>query len=200
MPNYVTVDEFTAWANVYSGSASFDTTSFDHVLDAAEAAVEDHCGRVFTTDSSATQRLFRALSKQLVVVDDIHSTDGLVVETDDGGTGSWTSTSDYQLEPLNGVVNGRSGWPYTFLRATDLEEWPAHKEARVRVTAKWGWAAVPNPVKNAVRIMALRLWRRRMSPEGIAGFEDFGGVRVSRLDPDVQRILAPYVRIWDEIA
>ena len=199
MPNYVTVDEFVAWANVRDDLSGFDTTSFDHVLDAAEEAVEDHCHRVFTDAGSASARVYSAKYNDLIVVDDFHTTSGLVVETDAGGSGSWTASTAYQLEPLNGVVNGRSGWPYTTVRATSGLTFPVHHEARVRVTAQWGWAAVPDSVKNATRMTALRLWRRRKSPEGVLGYEEFGGLRVPRLDPDVERMLAPYVRVWDMV-
>lgn len=40
------------------------------------------------------------------------------------------------------------------------------------------------------RIMwAARLWKRRNSPEGIAGFGDLGIIRISRTDPDLASLL-----------
>ena len=41
-------------------------------------------------------------------------------------------------------------------------------------------------------MQAARLWDRRNTPNGIGGFGDFGAVRISRLDPDVAELLAPY--------
>jgi hypothetical protein len=41
-------------------------------------------------------------------------------------------------------------------------------------------------------MQAARLYKRRRSPEGVAGFAEFGVVRVSRVDPDVAELLKPY--------
>jgi len=50
----------------------------------------------------------------------------------------------------------------------------------------------PKAVELAIVMQAFRLWKRRSTPEGVAGFGDMGVVRVSRLDPDVEELLAPY--------
>jgi hypothetical protein len=42
--------------------------------------------------------------------------------------------------------------------------------------------------------MSLRQYKRYDSPLGVAGFGDMGAVRVSRIDPDIQSMLAPYRR------
>lgn len=52
---------------------------------------------------------------------------------------------------------------------------------------------VPENVREATRMLTSRLFRRRLSPEGVAGFGDFGAVRVSRVDPDIERLIAPQV-------
>jgi hypothetical protein len=44
----------------------------------------------------------------------------------------------------------------------------------------------------AVIMQTARLWKRRGSPEGVAGFGDLGTVYVTRLDHDVARLLEPY--------
>jgi hypothetical protein len=41
----------------------------------------------------------------------------------------------------------------------------------------------------------MRIFKRLDSPLGVAGFGDFGAMRVSKgLDPDVAQLVAPYVR------
>jgi len=56
-------------------------------------------------------------------------------------------------------------------------------------------AEVPPAVHQATVMHAYRLYRRRLSPDGTLGASAFGGaVRVSRFDPDIDRLLAPYKR------
>lgn len=62
----------------------------------------------------------------------------------------------------------------------------------MRISGVWGWPAVPDAVKAACRIQVSRVFKRADSPLGVAGFGEFGVVRVSRLDPDVESLLAPY--------
>ncbi len=47
-------------------------------------------------------------------------------------------------------------------------------------------------VTTAIVMQAAALFKRRETPEGIAAFSDFGASRVTKLDPDVERLLAPY--------
>lgn len=54
---------------------------------------------------------------------------------------------------------------------------------------------VPENIREATRILASRLFRRRLSPEGVAGFGDFGAVRVISRDPDIAALITPQ-RSW----
>lgn len=56
---------------------------------------------------------------------------------------------------------------------------------------------VPYSIRLAVLMQTSRWFRRRLSPEGVAGFGEFGAVRVSRLDPDVMdSITSSGTRSW----
>jgi hypothetical protein len=49
----------------------------------------------------------------------------------------------------------------------------------------------------AVLMQTSRWFRRRLSPEGVAGFGEFGAVRISRLDPDIMdAITTSGARSW----
>lgn len=193
---YVTAEELKTDFNI----ADFDDeTVIEAAVNAASSWVNAHCGRQFNAAASATARVFYPRNRTFVEVDDISTTSGLVIKTDPNDDGTfettWTS-SDYQLEPLNGVHNGETGWPYREIRAVASEWFPiGNDRASVEVTATWGWAAVPSPVKRATAIMAAKIYKRRDSAEGVlAGFGDFGPVRVgSRIDPDVEALLHDYV-------
>ena len=48
-------------------------------------------------------------------------------------------------------------------------------------------------VTEAIMILASRLYARRNSPEGVAGWGDLGVVRVLATDPDIERLLERHV-------
>lgn len=167
-------------------SAAADLTS---ALDAASSAVEQDCNRVFTLDAAASARTYISRLANKVTVDDIGDATGLVVST--GSASSWSPlpSVDWWTEPTNALAKG---WPIQSVSTIGSfvpQPWPT-----VQVTAKWGWPAVPADITEAVLLLASRLWARRASPTGVAGFGEMGVVRVTSLDADVARLTAPYVR------
>ena len=60
--------------------------------------------------------------------------------------------------------------------------------------------AVRRPeIVQAVLILASRLYKRRQSPEGVAGWDDMGTVRVVARDPDVERLIEQHIdagKVW----
>lgn len=57
------------------------------------------------------------------------------------------------------------------------------------ITAVWGWPEVPPDIVWAHQMQAHRYYRRKGSPEGIAGSAEWGLTRIPALDPDVLAIL-----------
>jgi hypothetical protein len=57
------------------------------------------------------------------------------------------------------------------------------------VAAVFGWPQVPDDIAWAHQMQAHRLYRRKGSPEGIAGSAEWGLTRIPALDPDVLSIL-----------
>ena len=107
---------------------------------------------------------------------------------------TWTNT-DYQLEPLNGKSEGLT-WPYTRVRAIGDYLWPGLVgEVGVKITATWGWPAVPSVISQAAVIQAARIFKRLDTPLGVT-FGELGAMRVTsrQLDGDVAQLVAPYVR------
>jgi hypothetical protein len=160
-------------------------------LNAASAAVESYCGRVFTLDTTATARVYDVTRSDRVAIDDIATTTGLIVKT--GRPGSFTTTltvdTQYWLKPLNAVAQGR---PYEWVFTEDL--FTVAPYPTVQVTAKWGWPSVPAEVSQATLLLAARLYARKDSPTGVAGFGDYGVVRITASDADVARLLDPYAK------
>lgn len=156
-------------------------------LAAASRGIDDATGRRFWLDQSASPRVFTPRSRVLrdggtdkFLVDDIGDDTGLVVEVGSTSDG-WTAVTDYETDPENALATGKPISAFVGARGI---WWP-----RVRVTARWGWPAIPDVVVQATLIQTLRLYRRKDSPEGVAGSADWGAVRVVRIDPDVQALI-----------
>jgi hypothetical protein len=144
-------------------------TAYDHeyelAIESASRQIDDFCGRHFWAETVATPIRYRPNQVDLVWTSDISSASGLVVKTDDDDDGvfetTWSAT-DYQLEPFE-RMNGK---PYERIAAVGDLEFPVDcrprswnrarrsRRARVEVTAKWGWPAVPMEVKQATAILA----------------------------------------------
>ncbi|GAA4999499.1 phage head-tail connector protein [Streptomyces siamensis] len=174
-----------------------DDTSRDTLLNSALASasrgIDKTTGRRFWLDSSAVQRTFRLQGRvvceddgDLLLVDDIGSTTGLVVETGSGA--SFTAFTGYETSPDNALADGR---PITGLLRV-LGSWGT-STTRVRITARFGWPAVPDDITEAALIQASRLYKRKDSPEGIIGSAEWGVRNLSRRDPDVWALIEPYI-------
>jgi hypothetical protein len=197
MAAIITPENLTDWLGI---TDTGDDTNIAIAVASANDAVVAYCGRSFEKVTTATARVFEPRSCTVVDVDDIWDTTGIAVATDGGDDGvyeqTWTA-SDYILEPLNARKHGLD-WPYETIRACRGLTFPEYNKRRasVQVTARWGWAVIPEPVFNATLMKAARLFSRKDSPDGVlGGFSDLGPVRVSlREDPDLQLLLANYGR------
>lgn len=197
--SYATLEEFKAYVKEQSRNESDD--ELQECLDAATREVNRITNRVFWTATAATARVYTPESYIRCKVNDFYTTSGLIIETDPGATGefseTWT-TPDYELSPLDGVVDGEEGWPFWKIRATGgfwfpRVYFPAQRTGIVRVTAKWGWADVPAPVKRATLIIAAENWKLATAPLGVAGFNQFGVVRVRQNSAAMSK-LHKYIR------
>lgn len=193
---YATLAELKQRLGIDTSDTTEDTV-LTAVLASATAAVNSFCDRQFNDAGTTSAREYRPATCDHVDVDDFSTTTGLIVAVDTGGDGTYATTltaSDYLTEPLNGIVNGQPGWPYSeIVHLTGRWPTPRTKRPTVRVTARWGWTAVPAPVKQATLIMAHETARQKEAPGGIGGFSDFGIIRV-RDNPFAARLLMPYDR------
>jgi hypothetical protein len=176
-----------------------DTAGSDRLIGAvlsASRGIEKFCNRQFNDAGSASARVYRPDSRCGVRVDDFCTVTGLVVKSDDDNDGVFETTwsaVDYQCEPLNGVVDGESGWPFWTISAVGNRVFPCYRRASVQVTARWGWDEVPAAVTEACRIAAEEVFKLRDTPFGVGGYGDFGVIRV-RDNPFTARMLNPYRR------
>lgn len=177
-------------------SDNVDDSLLEMAIESASRMIDGHAGRYFYSSGTAT-RIYAADDALICQTDDIAGT-AITLVTDPDADGTWADTwgiGDYQLEPVNGVVDGLTT-PYTRIRATGDYNFPTSSgEALVKVTAVFGFSAIPIAIKQACVIQSSRIFKRLDSPLGVAGFGDMGAVRVSRyLDPDVEQLVAPFVK------
>lgn len=176
---YATVNDLRAHLDFDDANRARDA-ELESLLDVVTAAVEQHCGRTFGAVSSSGARIFPGGTTRCLIDD--AATVTIVQDSSDRQTWSTVATTDWWTEPANST-------PYTVVEA-------AVPLARfVKVTGTWGHGAtVPAPVKHATVMWAARLWKRRQSVSGVEGFGEFGPVRISRHDADIEGLLAGFRR------
>jgi hypothetical protein len=175
-----------------------DDKQLQRALNAASRAVDDYCCRRFWRDTATSTRTYRVNDPVVAWVDDISTTTGLIVQTDPSGGGTWSqtwTTADYQLEPSN-AAGDAAAYAWWRIQATSTLTFPwLDRQDALRVTARWGWSAVPDPVVEATILKAAALFKRKDAPFGVLGFSDIAVVRIGRQDPDVVALLRPYVKV-----
>lgn len=191
---YCTVDDFMAYSRL---NGLDDNLLVELCISAASRNIDRHCGRRFWQDSVVATREYHADDQCLVVVDDISTSTGLVVKTDTASTGTFdttlTITTDFLLYPLN-AADEVPVEPWTHIRiAGGSGYWFPTDSDRpgVRVTAKFGWPAVPDEVKLATVFQAQMLYASKDARGGVWDT----GLRVSRfMHPQAQELLVDFVR------
>ncbi len=181
-----------------------NSTNAEMAIESASRAIDHMCAQFFYDTLTASARTFR-LNNDAAKVDPFLTTTGLIVATDSGGDGTYATTwaaSDYELERFSGgavdpaapydtIFSGIGNYSFGYYTTT-------RREFPLRVTARWGWASVPTAIKRATLVLAGEMMKDAETPFGVAGFDQFGVVRV-RTNPRVEQLVAPYVR-WDRRA
>lgn len=187
--SYATLTQLKAALRVPS-SDTVDDSTLQLALDAASEAIIVQCGRTFGTVTADSDRVYAAGKTDVVEVDDVYSITA-VYFSENGST--WNVTTNYQAEPLNGSSDGIA-FPTTRLRATNASTWPVREGLQtVKVTGRHAFGYIPTSVKQAEIMQAIRWFKRPDAPFGIT-FGEMGGLRVTRVDPDIAAMLMPYTR------
>lgn len=209
-PDYASSTELATYTRITDG---FDAVQMQAAVTSASRAVDYYCKRQFGVLAAPAPRYYTPWwdrYKQAWVCDteDLMTTVGMVVAVDDGTqTYPWTVSTGYALRPANAAAESEPWTALHFLHGADFM--PAGFDAEIKITAKWGWTAVPDPVKSATLMQASRFLTRRDSPYGVAGSpprRDSGsGMSVAAkelallfysLDPDVEATLRVFRKDW----
>jgi len=130
---------------------------------------------------------------------DLVSVSAFAYDNNDDGTFESTLTaSQYQLiDPVQGQAPAT--WPYTQVTVLALgavlpiAPAASGRTGLIRITGTWGWPAVPIEVKQATRILVAEMAKLQDAPIGVAGFGEFGVVRLGRqLPARAMQLLQPF--------
>jgi hypothetical protein len=194
-PQYATLAELRGRVGMGESATTVEDVRLSNALEAASRGIDGVCSRSFGLAPTATPRVYYPETYWLAKVDDFVSVTEIATDSGDGTYATVWAAADYQLEPLNGVVDGESGWPFWTIRAI-LRSFPCvgrMTRAPLRVTARWGWQAVPENVHEGCLILATEIYSLKDLPFGVGGYGQFGIIK-ARQNPMVMARVGKYVR------
>lgn len=184
-PLYTDLPTLKLALNITTTDASRDALLNVALKGAGRAIYRRTGGRRFDKDAAPTVRVIdtpgrvvwdRRLCKMRLMVPDLATATGLLVQSEDGSVTYADVDVVYPDSPDRPITDlARGAWPH-----------------RVKLTGTFGWPEVPEDIIQAHLLQAMRYYRRKDSPEGIAGSAEWGLVRVPRMDPDVEEMIAGY--------
>ncbi len=184
-------------------------TDSSHLTTTTWAAGTPSAGDTYTIPAQVSARVYYPDSLTQVTVDDFCTTTGLIVGLDfsnSGVYGSIITSTNYQLEPLNGVFDGTPGWPFYRIRA--IQTWfpmwwlsIGDPRTSIQITAQWGWSSVPASVVEACLMLAEETFKMKDAPFGVSAAIGLagGGLRV-RDNPKIYGLVSRYDRMPIKVA
>jgi len=197
---------------------SITDTADDYELQMAISTVtswiNNYCGRHFYQITEA--RTYRPDNVWTMPINDIVTCNSVDLDYDGDGIYEvhWTEGVQFQLlyyehgynkhnwgvaHPKNylQVLSGTASNPYAGGQWLPWL-WPFTHQDRVRITATWGWAVIPQDVTMAALILAADLFKAKDAPWGVAGIGDLGMVKVQS-NPWVVEMLRPYINVRNKV-
>jgi hypothetical protein len=202
--NYLELEQLKA--TLVLSNTVFADEDLQLALGAASRSIDAATGRRFWLDEDATSvRYYTPTLSSMVRIDDLVALTSLRVSSSFDGSfdQTWTDGSEFLLEPLNAPSeNPPRPWEQITLRANGFSSsgyrpsFNTDLYRSVELTGQFGWLTVPDEIRTATSLIAVRLVKRmREAPFGVAavGVDGFA-LRISRTDPDVAALLGPYCR------
>ena len=172
---------------------------------AAEQRIDSHCGRVFDlAAAAASARVYRRRT-ETVVTDDFVGEAAVSVGGADLPGAVWSKqpvSASYRgvyqavrLHAPNLTPDQMHGFDLDLDPGRADVGWHRGPLPDVTVSARWGWPRVPDDITYVAGLLALRLFRR--PDEAALGVMNTAGgpAWVSRFDPDVEALLAPFTKL-----
>jgi hypothetical protein len=143
-----------------------------------------YCGAGVVTDV----RAYTAVSASLCFIDSANTVSAVATDSDANGTyeTAWTVTTDYLLQPAGSGA-------YLLVQKAGAKSFPTAPNG-VQVAGNYNTTAAPDAIQEACYIQSYRQYLRNATPFGIAGSGEMGVMTaITKLDPDVARLIAPYI-------
>ena len=204
---YITLKELKGHLQSYGLPTEYtaeDEANMETAIEAMSRMVDSHAQTTFYARTET--RYYCPDFRDLVYIDDLISVTTL--KTDDDGDGVYENTwatTDYWLEPRNARLNADAAQntPYRQIRVNPEGDYtfPTSQQYGVEIVGSWGYTTeVPPVVKQAMLLMANRVYRRKDAIFGIAGTPQLG-VTVVRAkieeDTDIAQLLTGIdIRGW----
>jgi hypothetical protein len=202
-PAYCTADDVANWIG---DDAEANAAEFLLSIESASRAIDQKTNRQFGQVAAPEARYYTAkyhrdLCRWVIDTDDLMTITGLVVAVDDDGDGTYSDViTAYDLTPINAAPIGR---PWTRVEVKNNSAiTPRGRHNGVKVTARYGWSAVPEAIQLGTMIQAARLFARRDASVGALSSKQVDDVQYQwqgvpdGLDADVAVSVAPYVKWW----
>lgn len=190
---YATLAELKARMAIATATSTHDGV-LEAVIEAASRRIDNDTNRRFYSTASETRFYTPDDSLTLFLTDDVLSL--TLVRTLTASSGGqrtygdvWNAT-DWDLEPYDGP-------PYSRLvvNPTGLYAFPRVRRA-AELTGTFGYCTTgshPSPIREACLLLAARAFERSKAPLGvISGGELSQSISITKSDPDVNALLAPY--------
>ena len=206
MTDYITSTDLKTALSA-TGTSYLDA-DISRAITAASRAIDEACGRFFYASTGSTfvytapiapiaPGFYGYQPDTVLEIDDLTTLTSLKVDMDGDGAyeTTWTLNTDFYLDPPN---NPNVSKPYerVVIRVQSGKVFPTWDNA-VQVIGNFGWSAVPTEVTQDCTIYATQLLlRTRQAPFGVlmAGMEIGSVTRISRFDPDFNRLLGHLVK------
>lgn len=155
---YCTLAEFKAF-NKITSTDSTDDSVIEDIIEGVSRDIDKKCGRVFYQVNET--RYFDTNNSRHLEIDDIYTTSGLTIYTslNDDGTYeyTWTAT-DYELVPYS----PKFGFPYTGIEIAINGDYAFSVQRKGnKITANFGWSAVPDDIKLVAIHESMNEYHRR---------------------------------------
>jgi ribonuclease BN (tRNA processing enzyme) len=189
--------------NMIGLSGTSQDNNIDNAINASSRLIDQITGRHFYKSQSVQVKYFTPDNHYILDVPDIATTTGLIVQLDTTDDGSHNKTitldTDFYLKAINVTdLEGDNDIPYQTLVILDKrssERFDPDIVKNVKITATWGFNAIPDAIKQACLLQSSRLWKRKDSPFSTYGSGDTGETELfQKMDPDAKTLIKPYIK------
>ncbi|MCW2767536.1 MAG: phage gp6-like head-tail connector protein [Nocardioides sp.] len=222
--DYITVDQLKTALQIKNDS---NDDLLATAITAASRRIDEHCRDQFWSADTPSARVLAPDYPGDIWTGAYASTVGMTVETDEDNDGVFETlwgALDWQAEPLvpqagapfNRVVavgnrffpGSRkhpylafpyNGYGYGYAGGPGQTLYGQSRRARVRITARWGWPAVPAQVMQACQILAIDYYKSKDFTNGSAGTTGlstgvFGGQKGIQLHSGINPLACSLLR------